>query len=688
MCYCRGVEKKDGGDYHGARTLLEAARSLQEQSSKNDDLANTYLTLASVHCSLGDTASALVLYDKAILIQEDISSPLLAETYTKTASLYHDSGDLTKALSLYEKALDKQKDDPLRSNLYQHIASIYDGMGDSDGALSNYQKAQSILENGVKGLELAKVYHNIAWQLEGKGDFDGAHEMNENALSIRAGCGPHGEDMAESYEAKSRHEERCGNIASALTNHLAALSIHLREWVPLHPRLPVEHNRTAELMIRLQRYSEALSHADKAILADTSFKVPYHTKGMALFKLGRIQDAVSCFNTALEKDSGYADALISKMEALEEVPVDTLWLEEELTSALIAKEKLRPTDYNATYVLRMAAAAKALHVDLSGTFHSMSINEKYHAGEPTSNAALKERVAVLEDLLEATQKTVKYNEERICAVEERVTATEVAQAVFEGELLGLRWTQDTMQQAVEDAEHTLTDLVLRDAHRLEAEETLRKVEDFNANADLRHFYGAVSSELAAAFSASVALHSGEISKRGDRYESIFFYARQLTSLVPLVGQLVAIVITRGAKFIRNVENGRRLQEVERLLDLNLSPLQHSNISVRVGVLLTERYYDKIVALKGEKVPNGLFDRIKDDGMLGAFIKKNETIAKVQGRLAALEIINNLMEEAVAENLCVQRYRQCPADVDKWVAEQFVLFEGKGEEEDEEEEEEG
>jgi tetratricopeptide (TPR) repeat protein len=79
----------------------------------------------------------------------------------------------------------------------------------------------------------------------------------------------------------------------------------------------------AGALIQLERYDEVISTADKGLAIDNTYPVLWNNKGYALYKLGRLQDAVNAFDKAilkamsikesLNKTAGETDSLVDSL---------------------------------------------------------------------------------------------------------------------------------------------------------------------------------------------------------------------------------------------------------------------------------------------------------------------------------------------------------------------------------------
>ncbi len=87
-------------------------------------------------------------------------------------------------------------------------------------------------------------------------------------------------------------------------------------------------NNEGVALYKLGKPEEAITCYDKALEIDTSCAQAWHNKGLAIRELGKPEEAITYYNKALEINPGYADALNNKGDAL----VDLQRIEEAITS--------------------------------------------------------------------------------------------------------------------------------------------------------------------------------------------------------------------------------------------------------------------------------------------------------------------------------------------------------------------
>ena len=65
----------------------------------------------------------------------------------------------------------------------------------------------------------------------------------------------------------------------------------------------------AGALIQLERYDEVISTADKGLAIDNTYPVLWNNKGVALYKLGKSQDAVNAYDKAIVKATSIKESL-------------------------------------------------------------------------------------------------------------------------------------------------------------------------------------------------------------------------------------------------------------------------------------------------------------------------------------------------------------------------------------------
>jgi tetratricopeptide (TPR) repeat protein len=65
----------------------------------------------------------------------------------------------------------------------------------------------------------------------------------------------------------------------------------------------------AGALIQLERYDDVISTADKGLAIDNTYPVLWNNKGVALYKLGKFQDAVNAYDRAILKATSIKESL-------------------------------------------------------------------------------------------------------------------------------------------------------------------------------------------------------------------------------------------------------------------------------------------------------------------------------------------------------------------------------------------
>jgi len=143
-------------DYERAETMNKMALSIFENldpsKSSKSSIASTYCNLGDLYGEMQNQAEALVMYEEARVIYEEIfeeGHAYTARSYNSIGDAYHNIGNYENALKMYEKALDIDHkfyglNHPTTAMTYSSLGKLYTDMKKPKQALEMHQKALTI----------------------------------------------------------------------------------------------------------------------------------------------------------------------------------------------------------------------------------------------------------------------------------------------------------------------------------------------------------------------------------------------------------------------------------------------------------------------------------------------------------------------------------------------------------------
>lgn len=164
---------KAGTDYYKQGNYMQAIKEFQEAVKLDPNYQKAYINLGLSYRRIGDNASALANYDKAITMKDgDKEAASLAISYK--ANLYVDTKDYKKAIETMDAYL---KDNPTDDDiLYLKGKVLKDGLG-------QLKEAIVVLKDAVeKNVNNAKALLELTSAMNITGDYQEAIKLGLNGL--------------------------------------------------------------------------------------------------------------------------------------------------------------------------------------------------------------------------------------------------------------------------------------------------------------------------------------------------------------------------------------------------------------------------------------------------------------------------------------------------------------------------
>lgn len=561
-------------------------------------------------------------YNRALAI-EQISAPnslALATSYNNIGSVYNDQRNYASAMAFHQKAIAIEQaispDSLGLATSYNNIGSVYKHLGDLSSAMEFYRKALAIrLVHSPDGLAVATSYHNLGYlsKEEGKDDL---------ALELLSKC----------------------------------FVLYKKHLIPEHPRLIQIATTVAELSYNMDLIDQASEYADMLIAMDPRNKFGWNIKGKLLVKFDRLQEALRSFDQSISLDSGYADAIASRLEVLSELArTSSSVTVSDVEEALVAANSISTSSYDADYKKSLEERAKSIgDKDIQIVLpepHLLPGSLEYQGelfAQRLEIVALKGRVQSVENKVDVLFGRISILEKSIKDSQQyRVSDVELMQRI----LINLKDCEDRIKKLYGNQSILQDEINVLKAEQAEWKKLKSYVKGFLTNADLRDHYSSLVSELEAVYIGAQALASGNIDQSTSTFNtSITGYLGTLASLIPLVGELVSKAIKDFGWMADLCDNCIDSRNLHRIRNLAADIQTFDTIANYVAVQLTLRYCDQIKDLQGSTVdqdwksliPTTLQEGL--EGIMTALIKDDATKAKLLGRAHGLLIINYLQED--------------------------------------------
>jgi len=250
--------------------------SVMKYGKENKFLQNIYFGQGLIDAFKGKTDSAIILYTKALAINDKSDKPdnfKRSNIYGSLGNAYSDKGNFKKALEYYMKDLEIKKkilgeNHPVLSVTYNNIANVYRANGDFKSALEYIDKALnlSIAAYGEKNPESAKYYSSKGSIYAENDEYDSALEYFRKALSIdKAVYGNNHKAVADILNNMGIIYNKKGDTDKALIYFKDAYDIQMRVLGENHPDIAGTCNNIGYILEQQGKKESALKFYEKAV---------------------------------------------------------------------------------------------------------------------------------------------------------------------------------------------------------------------------------------------------------------------------------------------------------------------------------------------------------------------------------------------------------------------------------------
>jgi tetratricopeptide (TPR) repeat protein len=229
--------------------------------------------LGQLAAKMGEWNKAMEIYQMLVKMTNDNNKAMLASLYHQLGVIHYNKGDFANALINYQNSLDNSltflSPDALRlAPTYTNIGIVLCKQGDPDRGIAHYQRALEIeMKADVPNQEqIAIICNNIGSALQDQGRVSEALNKYEQALQINLNILPETHpSLAIRYNNIGMGYYDQEDYSKALFNFQTCLKIEQRSLPSNHPSLIRTNINIASTLEKLNRYEEALEHAQRVV---------------------------------------------------------------------------------------------------------------------------------------------------------------------------------------------------------------------------------------------------------------------------------------------------------------------------------------------------------------------------------------------------------------------------------------
>lgn len=232
--------------------------------------AQMYFSQGLAQAELGNSAAAIVKYDKAIALE-----PNEATTFINRGKAHASKGELDAALADYDKAISL---DPESALAYNNRCFTRDKKGDFDAAIADCDKSIALDPT------FAYPYNNRGFAYAAQGKYEKALPDYDKAIALDA-------ENVFAYQNRGDVRLHQENLNGAITDYDKAITLNAKSFEAYNGRA-LAHYYKGE-------FDQALADFDKAIGLNPNFAEAYGNRALSLLAVRKDsqaeQDLKKCF---------------------------------------------------------------------------------------------------------------------------------------------------------------------------------------------------------------------------------------------------------------------------------------------------------------------------------------------------------------------------------------------------------
>ncbi len=226
---------------------------------------------ANEELSANDPKAALILLDKAILLQ-----PEFFEALNNRGNVKFGLGDLPGAISDYARAIELQPD---HANAFVGRGNVKSALGDLSGAISDYDRAIELQPNN------AAAFNNRGNVKSDLGDLPGAISDYDRAIELQP-------DYADAFSNRGTVKSALGDLPGAISDYDRAIELQPDHAAALNGRGSVKGH--------LGQLEDALADLNRSIELEANI-YNLHSRGVLFIRRGEAALAETDFQAMKTK---------------------------------------------------------------------------------------------------------------------------------------------------------------------------------------------------------------------------------------------------------------------------------------------------------------------------------------------------------------------------------------------------
>lgn len=262
--------------------LEEASKSVERALALEPGIPNARFMLARFAVLRGDLEGADVHFRDALLLQPEVEF-----AYFEYGMVLVGLGGVERALQL---AIAGTERFPQNANLHRYLGDLYYRTGNFDAAANCFEHALSIAQGDFS------IMAALADALLAKGDAAGAAAMAHELLSLAPQYNSARLVLAQALE-------KLNDTDSAIAHYSA--------YLEGNPEDAFAGVALLNVLLRLQKFDQALALADTSTLAAASMLSVRFTFAHAMQQSGRLDLAIRFYEKVLEIDVAHEESLIN-----------------------------------------------------------------------------------------------------------------------------------------------------------------------------------------------------------------------------------------------------------------------------------------------------------------------------------------------------------------------------------------
>ena len=284
-----GLVEGELDDLPAAREHFEQALAIREETlgPKHPETAESLSNLGMALQYLGELAAAKPYFERALSIREEVLGAIDPETAASLDNLGYllqEMSDLGTAKRYYERALAIRqqtlgREHPETAVSLDSMGTVLQYMGDARAAKPYFEQALAIRLQalGVQHELTIASLNNLGHVLQDLGDLPAAQSYYEQALANNLILvGPKNRNTAANYDNLGFVNQDMGNLAVAKSYRERALAIYLENLGPKHPDTAISLSNVGTLLQVMGDLEAARPYFERALAIDEEALGPTH----------------------------------------------------------------------------------------------------------------------------------------------------------------------------------------------------------------------------------------------------------------------------------------------------------------------------------------------------------------------------------------------------------------------------